>query len=101
MNHVEPHFHYLRQLVQEKIVTLVYCKTNDQIADIFTKPLSKKKKKKFIKFHTFLEIQEVAIMGGCTDVISPPKYLECCVDGRVLEPQVLLVHHIFGSYGDN
>jgi hypothetical protein len=39
MKHVELHAHYLRYLVQEKVVTLVYYKTNDYIDDIFTKPL--------------------------------------------------------------
>ena len=40
-------------------------------------------------------------MGGCPNVISPIESPECCVDGGVLEPQVLLVHHIFGSSRDN
>jgi hypothetical protein len=61
------------------------------IVDIFTKPLSKAK---FINLHTMLGLQEVAIMGGVpTDVISPPESLESCVDGGMLEPHILMVHH--------
>ena len=29
MKHVELHYQYLRPLVQEKVVTLVYCQIND------------------------------------------------------------------------
>jgi len=41
MKHVELHAHYSRQLVQDNVVNLVYCGTNDKVANIFTKPLSK------------------------------------------------------------
>ena len=62
------------------------------------KPLSEVN---FIKFHTLLGLQEDAIMGGCTEVISPPKSPKCCAKGGVLEPNSLLAHHIFGSSRDN
>ena len=52
--------------MQDKVFTLVHCRTNDHISDIFMNPLSKVK---FIKFCTFLELQEDEIMGGCTNVI--------------------------------
>jgi hypothetical protein len=61
MKHVELHAHYLRQLVHENVVSLEYCRTNDQVVDIFTKPLVEAR---FIKLHMMLGIQEVAIMGG-------------------------------------
>jgi hypothetical protein len=79
MKHVNLHAHYLRQLVNENIVCLSYCQTNDQVANIFTKSLSEAR---FIKLHTMLGLQEAAIMGGCPiDVISPPKSTESCGDG--------------------
>jgi hypothetical protein len=79
MKHVELHAHYLRQLVHENIVSLEYCRTNDQVVDIFTKPLVEAI---FIKLHTMLGLQEAAIMGGChNDIISPPESPEMCVDG--------------------
>jgi hypothetical protein len=78
-------------LVHENVVSLEYCRTNDQVVDIFTKPLVEAI---FIKLHMMLGIQEDAIMGGChNDVISPPESPEMCVDGGVLEHQALMVHH--------
>ena len=84
--------------MEGEVVTLIHCKINDQIVDIFTKPLSETK---LIKFCTFLGIQEDVIIGGCTKVISPPESPKYCADGGVLEPKSLLVHHIFVSSRDN
>jgi hypothetical protein len=72
MKHVELHAHYLRQLVQEKVVTLFYYKTDDHIADIFTNPLSEFK---FIKLYALCSgFHVTAIMGGCpVEIISPPE----------------------------
>jgi hypothetical protein len=61
MKHVELHAHYLRQLGHENVVSLEYCITNDQVVDIFTKPLTKAR---FIKIHMMLWIHEATIMGG-------------------------------------
>lgn len=83
MKHTILHFHYLRQLVQGNVVNLFYYRTNDQLVDIFMKPLSKEK---FIMFRTFLGLSEATIMGGCTHVISYLEYIKCFVDGGVLEP---------------
>ena len=85
-------------MVQDKVGTLVYCKTNDKIVDVFIKSLSEVK---FIKFCTFLRIQEVAIMGGCEKVITPSESLYYCVDRGMLEPKSLLVHHTSRAYRDN
>ena len=78
MKHVELHCHYLRQLVQEKDVILVYCRIEDQIADIFKKPLLEVK---FIRLCSFLGLQETTIMGGCPTVILSFESPKCCVDG--------------------
>jgi hypothetical protein len=37
--HIDVRFHFLRDLTKEGIVELVHCKTQDQLADIMTKPL--------------------------------------------------------------
>ncbi|GKU96896.1 hypothetical protein SLEP1_g10077 [Rubroshorea leprosula] len=37
--HMDVKFHFLRDLTNEGVIDLVYCRTEDQIADIFTKPL--------------------------------------------------------------
>lgn len=50
MKLIELHANYMRQLVQENIVTLFYCKTNDNLVDIFMKPLLEAK---FVKFYDF------------------------------------------------
>ncbi|KAL4377055.1 hypothetical protein GQ457_02G041490 [Hibiscus cannabinus] len=37
--HIYTKYHFIREQVKNKNVELVYCKTEDQLADIFTKPL--------------------------------------------------------------
>lgn len=49
--HIEVRFHYLRELVSGEIVKLEYCATENQVADIFTKPL---KLEQFEKLRTML-----------------------------------------------
>lgn len=38
--HIRIRYHFLRELVNNGDVQVEYCKTEDQMADIFTKPLS-------------------------------------------------------------
>jgi hypothetical protein len=69
MKHVELHAHYLRQLFHENIVSLKYCRIDDQVANIFTKTLAEAK---FFNIFTMFGLQEAAIMGVChKDIISP------------------------------
>lgn len=37
--HIQVHYHFLRDLVKEGTIKLVYCNTEEQLADIMTKPL--------------------------------------------------------------
>ena len=37
--HIDMKYHYLRDMVQRKIVKLQYIATSEQVADILTKPL--------------------------------------------------------------
>ncbi|KAL6346399.1 hypothetical protein AAG906_033195 [Vitis piasezkii] len=37
--HIDVRFHFLRDLTKEEVVKSVHCGTNDQVADILTKPL--------------------------------------------------------------
>jgi len=37
--HIDIRFHKIRELIAEKEVVIEYCPTEEQIADIFTKPL--------------------------------------------------------------
>jgi hypothetical protein len=41
--HIEIKYHYIRDMVQRKTIHMQYLPTHEQIADIFTKPLAKKK----------------------------------------------------------
>jgi hypothetical protein len=40
VKHISIKFHYIRQLIKSQDVNLLYVQTKEQIADIFTKPLS-------------------------------------------------------------
>jgi hypothetical protein len=50
---------------------------NDKFVDIFAMPLSKDNN---VKLWDMLGLQEIAIMGGCIELISPPKYSKCCAN---------------------
>ncbi|XP_070675824.1 secreted RxLR effector protein 161-like [Malus domestica] len=39
--HIDRRYHFIKDALQEGIIDLVYCPTEKQVADIFTKPLSK------------------------------------------------------------
>lgn len=52
--HIDVRFHFLRDLVNEGVVQIQYCCTQQQIADIFTKPL---------KLETFQELRKK--LGVC------------------------------------
>ena len=37
--HIDIKFHYIRELVKEREIEMEFCKSEDQVADILTKPL--------------------------------------------------------------
>jgi hypothetical protein len=45
--HIDIHHHYIRELVMLNHIEVEYISTNDMVADILTKPLSKIKFEKF------------------------------------------------------
>ncbi|KAK6142445.1 hypothetical protein DH2020_022793 [Rehmannia glutinosa] len=49
--HIDTHYHYIRECISRKEVQVEYVKSQDQIADIFTKPL---KHENFIRLRSFL-----------------------------------------------
>ncbi|KAM7520343.1 hypothetical protein LguiB_019305 [Lonicera macranthoides] len=53
--HIDVRFHFLRDLTNDGIIDVFYCKSEDQIADIMTKPL---------KLPAFLKLRE--LLGVCT-----------------------------------
>jgi hypothetical protein len=61
--HIDVHCHFIRQLVEDDEVELQYCTTQEQTADIFTKPLGPDK---FVKFRDKLGVfSRMTIKGGC------------------------------------
>ena len=52
--HIDVRFHFLRDITKEGIVELVFCGTQEQIADVMTKPL---------KLDIFLMLR--SLMGVC------------------------------------
>jgi KUP system potassium uptake protein len=41
--HIEIQHHFVREKIQSKEIDLIYCNTDENMADIFTKPLGKTK----------------------------------------------------------
>jgi hypothetical protein len=54
--HIDVKFHFLRDLVNDGVIKLIYCASENQIADIMTKPL---------KLEQFEKLRE---MLGVTDI---------------------------------
>lgn len=52
--HIDVRFHFLRELTKDGIVEMVHCSTQEQVADIMTKPL---------KLDAFLKMRD--LLGVC------------------------------------
>ena len=39
--HIDVKYHFVHEAIQERLIELKYCSTNDMIADLLTKPLPK------------------------------------------------------------
>lgn len=53
--HIDVKYHFLRDLTNDGVINLIYCRSEDQIADILTKPL---------KFLAFQKLRK--LLGVCT-----------------------------------
>lgn len=51
--HIDVRFHFLRDLCNDGVIDLVFCKSQDQVADILTKPL---KQDVFVKLRRMLGV---------------------------------------------
>ncbi|KAG7598707.1 Zinc finger CCHC-type superfamily [Arabidopsis suecica] len=58
--HIEVRFHYLRELVNGETVKLEYCATENQVADIFTKPLKLEQFEKLRAMLGMVSLSEVS-----------------------------------------
>ena len=59
--HIDTRFHYLQDCIANKEVEVKYMKTQDQVADIFTKPL---KYDVFIKMRDVLGVMKKSSLRG-------------------------------------
>lgn len=53
--HIDVRYHFLRDLTKDEVIDLIFCRSEDQVADIFTKPL---------KLAGFLKLRK--LLGVCT-----------------------------------
>ena len=61
--HIDTRYHFIRECITKKEVELTHVKTQDQVADIFTKPL---KFEDFRRLRARLGVQKnFPIKGGC------------------------------------
>jgi len=61
--HIEVHYHFIREKVLAKEIDLIHVSTEDQIVDIFTKPLGTNKLKKFRQMLGVLEV-DLSLRGS-------------------------------------
>jgi hypothetical protein len=59
--HIDVRFHFLRDLTKDGVVELVHCRTEDQLADILTKPL---------KLDSFCKLREGLGMIECNSFVA-------------------------------
>eukprot|EP00253_Pinus_taeda_P029158 PITA_29158 len=63
--HIDTRFHYIRELVSNGEIVLEYCRTEEQAADILTKPLDQKSFEFLRKCLGMTECPVVEIKGAC------------------------------------
>eukprot|EP00253_Pinus_taeda_P024898 PITA_24898 len=68
--HIDTRFHYIRELVNNGEIVLEHCRTQEQVADILTKPLDQKSFEFLRKCLGMIECLAVEIKGECWNVNS-------------------------------
>ncbi|KAH9706546.1 hypothetical protein KPL70_012251 [Citrus sinensis] len=59
--HIDTRYHFIRECIARKEVQIKYVKSQDQAADIFTKPL---KQEDFVRFRSLLGVTGSSLRGG-------------------------------------
>ena len=67
--HIDIKFHFIRELVSNGEIVLQHCRTEDQFADILTKPLAQKSFEHFRKCPGMQKNPTVEIKGECWKLI--------------------------------
>ena len=57
-------YHFLRNLTNDGVINLVYCRSEDQVADIQTKPL---------KLATFVKLR--GLLGVCSHIAAKEDFV--------------------------
>ncbi len=72
--HVDIKYHFIRSSVNNGDITLVYCPTNEMVADVLTKPATKCKMMKFdsliLENDALYSVNNVRASGGVNRVLS-------------------------------
>ncbi|CAL8994678.1 unnamed protein product, partial [Prunus brigantina] len=63
--HISRKFHFIREAIQAKEIELIYCKTEDQIADILTKALPKDR---FVRLRSLLGVKSAKGLEGSVEM---------------------------------
>ena len=63
--HIDMKYHFLRDLTNDGVINLVYCRSEDQVADIQTKPL---------KLATFVKLR--GLLGVCSHAATKEDFVE-------------------------
>ena len=58
--HIDIRFHFLRNLIKDKVVELSYCNSQEQVADIMAKPL---KLEQFLKLRNMLKMIDASVIN--------------------------------------
>ena len=62
--HIEIRYYFIRELVEHGEIKMEFCKTEEQLTDIFTKPIATEK---FIKFRDMLGVQDFSRLRGSVE----------------------------------
>ena len=73
--------HFIRKLINDHILEVLYCPTEGQDVDIFTKTLTEVK---FTKLQFMVGVQQVVIKGGYA--LIPPSFSYCV---NFINPSIL------------
>ena len=57
--HIDIQHHFVREKVDNEDVKIVYCPTEEMIADVLTKGLSKEKHNRFIEGMSLVEMEDI------------------------------------------
>jgi hypothetical protein len=73
--------YFIRKIIYDQVIEVLFCPIEDQVADIFTKSLTEAK---FSKLRSMLGVQKVVIKGGWA--LMPPSFSYCVT---IVNPSIL------------